>query len=147
MAPIAKVSRKRASSDQLREQANRNMRPAKGKSIAKSRGDYSKGSNLQNRQEGSSSSSQRPSSPDLPPPIPDITLSDSSEYQQQESSTTDDEEEQIYVEEGQPEQSNRKGSKSMTRDARTMAAALAAARTNRIKVVGWHQETLLEHDN
>ena len=147
MAPIAKVSRKRASSDQLREQANRNMRLAKGKSIAKSRGDYSKGSNLQNHQGGSSSSSQRPSSPDLPPPIPDITLSDSSEYQQQEPSTTDDEEEQIYVEEGRPEQSNRKGSKSMTRDARTMAAAMAAASTNRIKVVGWHQETLLEHDN
>ena len=147
MAPIAKVSRKRASSDQLREQANRNMRPAKGKSIVKSRGDYSKSSNLQNHQEGSSSSSQRPSSPDLPPPITDITLSDSSEYQQQESSTTDDEEEQMYVEEGRPEQSNGKGSKSMTRDARTMAAALAAASTNRIKVVGWHQETLLEHDN
>ena len=109
MAPIAKVSRKRASLDQLREQENRNMRPAKGKSIAKSRGDYSKGSNLQNHQGGSSSSSQRPSSPDLPPPIPDITLSDSSEYQQQEPSTTDDEEEQIYVEEGRPEQSNRKG--------------------------------------
>ena len=100
MAPIAKVSRKRASSDQLREQANRNMRLAKGKSIAKGRGDYSKSSNFQNHQERSSSSSQRPSSPNLPPPITDITLSDSSEYQQQESSTTDDEEEQMYVEEG-----------------------------------------------
>ena len=54
MAPgssSSKVSRKRASSDQLREQANRNVRPAKGKLMNK------------NRLESSGSSVQRPSSP------------------------------------------------------------------------------------
>ena len=73
-------------------------------------------------------------------------LSDNSEYQQQEPST-DDDEEQIYEEEGLSEQSHGKSSKGLARDARTMAAVLAASSSSIIKVVGWHQETSLEHDN
>lgn len=138
MAPNGQLSRKRASSDQLREQAKRNVRPAKGKSIAKSRGGCPKGSNIRSRPEESESSSRRPSSPELPPLITDITLSDdNSEYEQQESAT-DVEEEHIYIEEEEdrPEKNRTKGLKGLTKDARTMAAALAASSSSIIKVVG-----------
>src|SRR5437588_11892881 len=83
MAPgssSSKVSRKRASSDQLREQANRNVRPAKGKLMNK------------NRLESSGSSVQRPSSPPLPGPATDNLDDDSgdnSEYEQLELEPTD----------------------------------------------------------
>lgn len=139
MAPSGQVSRKRASSDQLREQANRNVRPAKGKSIAKSRGGSSKGSSSRSRPEGSGSSLRRPSSPELPPPITDIILSeDNSEYEQQESST-DVEEEHIYIEEEEkenpPRKNGTKGSKGFSKDARTMVAAVTASGSSVIKIV------------
>jgi len=147
MAPTGQVSRKRASSDQLREQAKRKVRPAKAKSIAKSRASGSKGSatkgpTTKSRPEGSESSSRRPSSPELPPPIGEITVSDdsdNSEFEQQESTEAD--EEHMYLDDEEDTDDNRhkknrtKGPKNLTKDARTMA--LAASRSSIITLVRW----------
>jgi hypothetical protein len=109
MPPSSKNSRKRASSDQLRDQANRNVRPAKGKLI-------------KNRLEGPGSSSQRPSSPSLPTPIHVDDSGENSEYEQQESPTDVDEENIDWGEEDEYRNYG-KGQKGFQRDARVMAAA------------------------
>ena len=116
MAP-SKRSRKRASSDQLRELANRKVRPAKGKSIAKS------------RLEGSGNSFQKSLSPALPAPIDldDSGDDDNSEYEQQ-GLATDIDEENMEVEEDEASDSRHTGShtnrqRKVSRDARMIATA------------------------
>jgi len=133
MAPgssSSKVSRKRASSDQLREQANRNVRPAKGKLMNK------------NRLESSGSSVQRPSSPPLPGPATDNLDDDSgdnSEYEQLELEPTDvDDENMDWGEEEKADDYRRmgnhgKGQKGFQRDARMMA--VVSSKTPKITVV------------
>src|SRR5437588_4609251 len=114
---LSKRSRKRASSDQLRELANRKVRPGKGKSIAKS------------HLEGSRNSLQKSLSPALPAPIDldDSGDDDNSEYEQQ-GSATDIDEENMEVEEDEASDSRHTGSRSnrqrkVSRDARMIATA------------------------
>lgn len=117
MAPSRK-SRKRASSDQLRELAKRNVRPAKGGSIAK-----------KSHLESSGNFSQRSTPPAPPAPIDldDSGDDDNSEYEQQ-GSATDIDEENMEVEEDEASESHRaKGhtnrQSKIHRDARMMAMA------------------------
>ena len=115
--------RKRASSDQIRDQAKRNVRPAKNnKSITKG------------RPEGFLSSSRR-SSPGLP-----ATIShggdDNSEL---ELSSTDVDEENIEPKESDRDhrrkEDGRKGKNKLIKDSHTMA--LSASRSSLITLVSW----------
>lgn len=111
--PTSKSARKRASSDHLREQANRNVRPAKGKSISKGRSG------------GVASSSGRP----IEPASPIDDFDDHSEFEQH-SSTDDAEDEEIEeVTENDPrrQESRSKGPKALTKDARVMAKAASSS--------------------
>lgn len=127
MAPSSRASRKRASSDQLRDLANRNVRPAIAKSIAKS------------RQKSSGSTSERQRSPALPIPTdPDDTADDQSEYEQEESATDIDEENLNLEEENEEDDHRRREShtntkKKIPREARMMA--MAGSRRTEIMVV------------
>jgi len=112
--------RKRASSDHIREQAKRNVRPAKGKSVAKGR-------------QESSQSSSKGLSPNLPTMISDGS-DGNSEFGQQGSST-DVDEEFLEEEEGMAGDYRRKGhdKKKASKDARTMAQV--ASNSSAITVV------------
>ena len=127
MAPSSRASRKRASSDQLRDLANRNVRPAIAKSIAKS------------HQKSSGSTSERQRSPPLPIPTdPDDTADDQSEYEQEESATDIDEENLNLEEENEEDDHRRREShtnteKKIPREARMMA--IAGSRRTEIMVV------------
>ena len=128
MAHSGRKSRKRASSDQLREQATRNVRPAKGKSITKG------------RPEGLECSSQRPLTPPIPAPIDLDDSGDNSEYEQQESPTDVDDENMDMGEEDDANGHRRtgnhaKGQRGFHRDVRMMA--VAGSKSAVVTVVGW----------
>lgn len=116
MAPN-KASRKRASSDQLREQANRNVRPARDRSLAKV------------SSEGPGNISRKFSSPAITVPVEhDNSGDDHSEYEQQESATDVDEENIHFGEEDGADDPRRTGNRKKApekfhRDARMMALA------------------------
>jgi hypothetical protein len=113
--------RKRASSDQIRDEAKRNVRPAKYKSISK------------RRPEGHIGSSRR-SSPGLPPATFNNGSDDNSESRNHHldlSSTDVDEEnmEESVIDNGT------KGKKKLSKDTRTMARS--ASSSSVITLVSW----------
>jgi hypothetical protein len=117
--------RKRASSDQIRDAAKRNVRPAKYKSITKL------------RPEGPPSLSRR-SSPGLPPAIISNGSDDNSELDQHYdlSSTDVDEEnmeESVIDHRPRQKEDSTKGKKKLSKDTRTMA--LSASNSSVITLV------------
>lgn len=116
--------RKRASSDQIRDEAKRNVRPTKHKSTTR------------RRPEGPMSSSRR-SSPGLPPMI-NTGGDDNSELEDQNDlSTTDIDEENIedMILDDYPRQKEdvTRGKKKISKDTRTMA--LSAGKPSVITIV------------